>query len=682
MPGPRRPPASSRRLLAVYLAAIVGPTLILLILGLQSVQRQYQAIADLTFANARLSGETLVIDVEQRVSQLAEACLRDEALGRLTLDEEELDTPAGAERVTRAFDEVKRRHPIAEDLFVLQANAVRYPRLLTPRPRTLDELLQREPPAARQAFLKVFSQAEDLELADGRLADARAFYERASRLPVSPRARALALGRLARCDERAGAIDRTLADYRELVDRYGDQYDLADRPQALVAATELMRLRGSRAPEVADLVAATRRDLLQSRWQVTAEQADYFLEKLQVPPAGHEEPPAALFRGFELARALQDGFQHHGPLRAGAVYNTALQHGARTFQLFYTARSVSDPTLLGVSIDLARVEAEIIPARAAALQIDGVRITTSGGAEAAGSSPTVPFPRLFPLWRLARTPEATPGRQSWRPLAVFAGSTLLVLALLLLGVVLVVRDVGREHELNQLQADFVSGVSHELKTPLTLIRLYADTLADDPGAAEDDRRGYYDIISRETERLTTLIDRVLDFSRIERGAKQYQFQIGPLTPAVARTVEIYGQYLHRKGFSVEADLAPDLRPVRFDADAVAQALVNLMDNAAKYSGDSRYVAVRVRPEPSAVVVEVEDRGIGITPDDRAHVFERFYRAADRSGRGGYGLGLFLVKHVMDAHGGSVQLESERGKGSRFRLLFPVSTAGSPDEAHA
>lgn len=236
----------------------------------------------------------------------------------------------------------------------------------------------------------------------------------------------------------------------------------------------------------------------------------------------------------------------------------------------------------------------------------------------------------------------------------------------------VTRDLER---VNKLQADFVSGVSHELKTPLTLIRLYGETLLYGESFSDDERRNYYHIITRESERLTHLIEKVLDFSRIDRGQKQYHLQVGDIGPVVGRTVEIYGQYLMRQGLHVETELATDLPPVQFDPDAVSEAVLNLMDNAARYSGESKYIGVRLRAEESRVVLEVEDHGIGVPESEREKIFQQFYRAHNGTGKGGYGLGLFLVQHIMEAHGGTIELESEVGQGSVFRLIFPGQIPG-------
>ena len=153
-------------------------------------------------------------------------------------------------------------------------------------------------------------------------------------------------------------------------------------------------------------------------------------------------------------------------------------------------------------------------------------------------------------------------------------------------------------------------------------------------------------------------------------------QEGDLEPVIARTVDLYAQYLQRRGFRIEADLEPHVPTVLFDADAVCEAALNLLDNAAKYSGKSKLIGVRLRSEDNRVIFEAEDHGIGIPAGEQEKIFQRFYRGRAGAEKGGYGLGLFLVKHIMDAHGGKVEFESENGRGSRFRLIFPVRASAT------
>lgn len=454
---------------------------------------------------------------------------------------------------------------------------------------------------------------------------------------------------------------------------------------ALIAGLELDELARAQGPPSPPLLFQLHRDLLQGRWELSAQQVGYYLGRLE--ERGQQRLLAAgeteYLRHLKLARALQEGFRAQEQLRPGAVYAYALTRAENSFQTFYTPLPAgpSRERLAGFSVDLNWIETQLLPQCARELPLEGVlgvglRAAQRAGAPAGTAEVRAAFKTLFPFLELSLSPAQEEGRQAARrDLWVFAGTTLLILGALIAGVFLLMRDVSREWQLHRLRADFVSGVSHELKTPLTLIRLYGETLLHGQDFAEEERQNYSQIIVRESERLTHLIEKVLDFSRIERGQKQYHLQEGDLAPVVAHTVELYGEYLKRRGFSVQAELADHLPPVRFDPDAVSATILNLMDNAAKYSGESKFVAVRLRSEDSRVILEVEDRGAGVSPSEREKIFQQFYRTRSGTGKGGYGLGLFLVKHVMDAHGGSIELESERGRGSRFRLIFPAQAPG-------
>ena len=232
---------------------------------------------------------------------------------------------------------------------------------------------------------------------------------------------------------------------------------------------------------------------------------------------------------------------------------------------------------------------------------------------------------------------------------------------------------------NRRRADFVSGVSHSLKTPLTLIRLYGETLLYGDEFSVEGRRGFYQIIIRESERLTHLVHNVLDFSQIDRDLKQYSFQEGDLASIVRESVEVYAQHLRRAGFTIEVDLAADLPSIRFDAASIAEVVLNLLDNAAKYCNGRKHISVRLRLETPNAVLEVEDQGIGIPDSEQERIFEQFYRGPNAVAKGGYGLGLFLVKKIMGAHGGMIEVKSQAGQGSTFRLVFPLSQNGSGSE---
>jgi signal transduction histidine kinase len=231
-----------------------------------------------------------------------------------------------------------------------------------------------------------------------------------------------------------------------------------------------------------------------------------------------------------------------------------------------------------------------------------------------------------------------------------------------------------------MRSDFVASVSHELKTPLSLIRMFAESLLEG-WVSEQKRPEYYEVITRESERLTGLINNVLDFSRIESGTRKYQRQSADLGGIVRGLVDRYRYHLRAANIELAEDLPSDPVHAFVDAEAIEQVLVNLLSNAVKYMGDGqqrpRKVTVSLSSDAAHAVIRISDTGVGISEEDRLHIFERFWRADNPQalGVGGSGLGLTLVKHIVEAHNGAISVESVPGQGSSFAVTLPLSTGG-------
>jgi signal transduction histidine kinase len=244
------------------------------------------------------------------------------------------------------------------------------------------------------------------------------------------------------------------------------------------------------------------------------------------------------------------------------------------------------------------------------------------------------------------------------------------------GMLFAYRNVARELALAKLKSDFVSNVSHELRTPLSLIRLYAETLELGRLSSPGKHQEYYEIIRKESERLSSLINNILDFSRIEAGKKEYSFRETDMADLVRSTLDSYRFEIEQNGFQFEQKIDNNLPQLRVDREAIARSLLNLVNNAVKYSATEKYLGVHLYQRDGGVNLEVVDHGIGIPLKEQLKIFEKFYRVGDPlvHNTKGSGLGLSLVRHIVQAHGGVVAVESAPGRGSKFIIKLPVQNS--------
>ena len=236
---------------------------------------------------------------------------------------------------------------------------------------------------------------------------------------------------------------------------------------------------------------------------------------------------------------------------------------------------------------------------------------------------------------------------------------------------LTIREMRRGYKLSRLKTDFVANISHELRTPLTSVRLFAETLKEGRASSPEEVQECLDMMSKEAERLSNLVEKLLDWSRVESGRRTLQREPVAVDALLAHVATVFRA--QQLGTTYETQVEPGLPLLSVDRDAMAQVVLNLLHNAVKYTGADKRIRLRARKVPRAVAIEVEDNGSGVRPHDRKKIFERFYRADDLLSRKteGSGLGLAIAKRIVEAHGGRIELESHVGAGSIFRVLVPV-----------
>ena len=253
---------------------------------------------------------------------------------------------------------------------------------------------------------------------------------------------------------------------------------------------------------------------------------------------------------------------------------------------------------------------------------------------------------------------------------------LVALFVIIIAGLFVFKAITKEIKLAQLKSDFVSNVSHELKTPLSLISMFSETLEMGKIKSEEKRQEYYSIIHRETNRLSRIVSSVLNFSKMEAGKREFKFVELDLNTIIQQIIDTYDYHLKSKGFTCiyEKDKLP---LIWGDVEAISETIINLIDNAIKYSQKEKRIIVRTRLEKYSIICEIEDYGIGISEDDQKKVFDKFFRATSGNihDTKGTGLGLSIVKSIMDEHNGEISLTSKIDDGTIFKLSFPKKRKG-------
>lgn len=307
---------------------------------------------------------------------------------------------------------------------------------------------------------------------------------------------------------------------------------------------------------------------------------------------------------------------------------------------------------------------------------DGQVLLSSGRSPAGSATVKTNFTENFPPWLLElyqKEPHLLDAFLTSRR-GVYFYMFLLIAGILAFGLILTVRSISHELELAKMKSDFVSTISHEFKSPLTSLRQIAEMLQSGRVPSEERRQQYYDVLLEQSERLSLLTDNILNLAKIEEGRKEFAFEKTDIGALLHELVSSIQDRVRHEGFHIELKIEDGLPVIFADRAAITQAVANLIDNAIKYSGESKRVIVSSFREGPNLIIAVKDFGIGIKSDEVDKVFERFYRGGDELTRTvkGSGLGLTLVREIVEAHQGKVDVESELGKGSLFSIRLPLS----------
>ena len=542
-----------------------------------------------------------------------------------------------------------------------------------------------------------FSAAESAELRSNDYARAAGLYE--GLLAHAPPAVAPTIvHRLARTYAKAGRREAALSTFERL-ERMGDAA-VGALPASLLGAYERCRLltdgadRRGRGTCAMDLAA----DLVRGRWLLEKARYEHYANSTSAWLAdanvngGATREQADQIRAIEQRKRLltEQVAELVGTLTVSAS-SPGTGHRAWTGPdgVWIAVRQGASPASFLI-LPAAFLRASVWPMLVDGLAADDLQLTVlgpdgsvafrAGGAAAASDpEPRVESTRILPEtgapWRIRARGRGVDvvaaslvGRQR-----IYVGTLVLMVASLIIGTLLTARAVHHELQVAQLKSRFVAAVSHEFRTPLTSIRQLAELL--DRGVPSADRqRQYFKVILQESERLSRLVENVLDFARMEDGRKQYRFDCVETATFIGDVLRDADHSLRPAGKHIVSSVTDNLPPIVADRQALAGALHNLIDNAAKYSPACDTIWVHAEPDGDGVLVRIRDGGMGIPHDEQPHVFDRFFRGRDVPPTvQGTGLGLSLVKHVVDAHGGSIHVESEPGEGTTVTVRLPAPT---------
>jgi len=586
-------------------------------------------------------------------------------------------------------------------------------------------LLPGEKPALKEVSCSLESDErwKRAEAAEFRLNDlslAASLYQGLAAKTADPALDAFLLNRLARCYAKSGKLEKALDTYRQQL-RIGLP-DLASEgiPLEIVALSQIgnIDLQSGQRAEAAGAFLELYQGLVDSKWALSRSQFETFTKlaegrfraaegELRAPLRAEWEGRLQALKKIEeerLARTeiLEEVRERVIPrmrLEARGLDTDSgrflrIAEPTDSSLLLASFLPLDANTILGILLDPSALARGFFPSESRKPGPEeglSVVIVDGSGKVVVGQGLGSPkesekgedskllfsgaFTDSFPPWtiNIYRSGVGAVERQFRLRRNIYILALVVVIAALSFGGFLAIRSTAKELKLAKLKSDFTATVSHEFRTPLTSIRYMAELLQRGRVRDEARKQQYYETITGESERLSRLVENLLDFSKIEAGMKEYRLEETDIAALAADVAGRFRQQAAFKDFVLETEIADGLPIIRADKDSLARAVFNLLDNAVKYSGENPRVVLRAWSGEGAVSLQVEDHGIGISKPEQKKVFEKFYRSesALESDVKGSGIGLPLVEHVVQAHRGTVSLESEPGKGTRVTIRLPV-----------
>jgi len=698
-----------KKVLLLFILGIGCPSLILGYLAYRGVQNDRALLEQKRGEKITSAADRIAGALRERFSQTEEAFL------------EAVRDSSGKELkdIWPLLESIRSRNPLVAQVFVLrETGTIFYP----PGALLFDPGINGDSPPPlpkNETWESIPAEALRLEYQSDEYGKAIALYEKALTRITSKQRRGEVLNAVARLQKKAGRIEAAVDTFRILTSEYDGVEVAGGIPLGLAARIELGDIHLSRKnpTQAADVWLEAYGSLLEDRWKLKKAPYSFLsqilrekMESLLSDDQSGNGIAGFLPRFSELIDAENKrrketesllAFQEWGARELAALAGSwkekppvSQRHSLRIGGKYVPVALLGPlllpgpPRCLGILYDVEDMTRHVLNT----LLKDALETEKAGWIVRDGSGEILLTSNLdgseslitrtgfadhFPEWGLELYREESP----WLS-ALFISQNglyfyifLLIGGILVFGLVLTMRIINREMDLAGMKSDFVSTVSHEFKSPLTSIRQLSEMLQAGRIPSEERRRKYYDVLVEQSDRLSLLVENILNLSKMEKGLQRFFPKKTDIAVLLRDIVTSVQSRVRHDNFELSLEIADDLPPVEVDREAFIQAVSNLIDNAVKYSEAARTIEVQARlRDRKNAAVSVRDYGCGITDEDREHLFERFYRGEESVARRirGTGLGLALVKQIMESHRGGVEVRSEPGKGSLFTLVFPIS----------
>jgi len=697
-----------KRAIIIFAATILLLSVILTIFAIREAERE-KLVREREIEEEQKRSAELIIDQVNTVISEAE--------GRIIRQISSSQVQSNKNELTEVCKRIAEGEEIVNEAFMINENG----EVVFPLFKPLFFLAE-ERQDIRERSIKIetnplFKRAEASEFKTKNYPLAIRSYQKLMSSTSDNGSRAVLLNHIGRCYMKSGKLLKAIEAYQKILKGYPNELSSDGIPLGIIALYQIgtIYLKIDKKKDETEAFLELYKGILESRWPLTKNQFHFYRNKvkdmLKTSTAEineMEDEKGLMKRLEELERREEEHLTRMNhkenlihkvfPLIEtkrsavsavpGNFYHISETIGKEIYLVSYT--NLDKNSIFGVRINSEVLAEQQLPQILGKLPLREdwlVQVRDEFGNVVAGEDMTHlkdPVPPLsysegfednFLPWKvnIYQTDPGSAERQFNLRRNIYILTVAVVIVAILFGGFLAIRSIAKELQIAKLKSEFVSTVSHEFRTPLTSIRYLAELLQRGRVQEDSKKQQYYETITSESERLSRLIENILDFSKIEAGMKEYQFEETDIAKLAEDVAVRFGEQVAGEKFVIKQEISNQMPKVFIDKEAISRALFNLLDNAFKYSEGSLKAYLRVWSDEENIFLEVRDEGIGISKQDQAKIFEKFYRSGDmhHTSVKGSGIGLTLVTHIIKAHGGDVLLESELGKGTKVTIRLPI-----------